>query len=66
MCTAWRELLEDSRAEGREEGRAEESRRCYLRAIALHMPPETARAVAGISEEEAREAIQLREQEGKP
>ena len=70
MCTAWRELLEDSRAEGREEGRAEgraeESWRCYLRAIALHMLPETACAVAGISEEEAKEAIQLREQEGKP
>ncbi len=66
MCTAWRELLEDSRKEGkeegREEGREEEGQRCYLRAIALHIPPETARTVAGISEKEARIAIHLREQ----
>ena len=62
MCTAWRELLEDSRKEGKEEGREEEGQRCYLRAIALHIPPETARAVSGISEKEARIAIQLREQ----
>ena len=66
MCTAWRELLEDSRKEGkeegREEGREEEGQRCYLRAIALHIPPETARAVSGISEKEARIALQLREQ----
>ena len=70
MCTALRELVEDGRLEGLEQGLArgkrEEKQLCYLRALNLPLTPKEARAVAGISEEEAREAIQLREQEGKP
>ena len=60
------EGLEQGRSEGLEQGRSEGEKigmqRCYLRAIAMHMDPEDARAVAGISEKEAREALRLREQ----
>ena len=60
MCTALRELVEDARREGFEQGWREgfeqavrEEKLCqYLRALALNVPPEAARAVAGISEEE--------------
>ena len=58
MCTALRELVED----GIEQGKREEKQLCYLRAIAMHMAPEDARAVAGISEKEAKMALRLREQ----
>ncbi len=62
MCTALRELVEDGIEQGRSEGEKIGMQRCYLRAIAMHMAPEDARAVAGISEKEAREALRLREQ----
>ena len=58
MCTVLRELVEDGRIEGEKIG----MQRCYLRALKLHMAPEDARAVAGISEKEARAALRLREQ----
>ena len=60
------EGLEQGRNEGLEQGRSEGEKigmqRCYLRALAMHMAPEEARAVAGISEEEARMALRLREE----
>ena len=66
MCTAPRELVEDGRLEGLErdleQGKREEKQLCYLRALKLHLAPKEARAVAGISEKEARTALRRREQ----
>ena len=62
MCTALRELVEDGRLEGLERGKREEKQLCYLRALNLPLAPKDARAVAGISEKEARAALRLRKQ----
>ena len=59
-----KDILNDGIQLGRQEGRQEAAMWCYLNAVSRGMSQEDARAIAGISEADAKKAIRLRK-EGK-
>ena len=59
-----KDILNDGIQLGRQEGRQEGAMWCYLNAVSRGMSQEDARAIAGISEADAKKAIRLRK-EGK-